>query len=61
MFLQMIVSQSNEQKKVKIMIVGTHRDVEHKSKETRSMKEKKLKTIIATFRLARILLRHTQM
>ena len=50
-FLQMIVSQSNEQKKVKIMIVGTHRDVEHKSKETRCKKEKKLKNIIATFGL----------
>ena len=51
MFLQMIVSQSKEQKKVKIMIVGTHRDVEHKSKETRSKKEEKLKNIIATFGL----------
>ena len=50
-FLQMIVSQSNEHKRVKIMIVGTHRDVEQKSKETRSKKEKKLKNIIATFRL----------
>ena len=50
-FLQMIVSQSIEQKKVKIMIMGTHRDVEHKSKETRSNKEKKLKNIITTFEL----------
>ena len=50
-FLQMIVSQSNRQKKVRIMIVGTHRELEHKSKETRKIKEKKLKDIITTFAL----------
>ena len=50
-FLQMIVSQSSEQKKVKVMIVGTHKDVEHKSTETRKKKEKKLKDIIHTFGL----------
>ena len=50
-FLQMIVSQSTKQKKVKVMIVGTHKDVERKSKETRKRKEKKLKEIVTTFGL----------
>ena len=50
-FLQMIVSQSTKQKKVNVMIVGTHKDVEHKSKETRKTKEKKLKDIVTTFGL----------
>ena len=52
MFLQMIVSQSTKQK-VNIMIVGTHKDVEHKSKETRKKKEEKLKDIVTTFGLKR--------
>ena len=51
MFLQMIVSRSTKQKKVNVMIVGTHKDVEHKSKETRKKKEKKLKEIVTTFGL----------
>ena len=50
-FLQMIVSQLTKQKKVKVMIVGTHKDVERKSKETRKKKEEKLKDIITTFGL----------
>ena len=50
-FLQMIVSQSTKQKKVNVMIVGTHKDVEHKSKETRKKKEEKLKDIVTTFGL----------
>ena len=50
-FLQMIVSQSTKQKKVNVMIVGTHKDVEHKCKETRKKKEKKLKDIVTTFGL----------
>ena len=50
-FLQMIVSQSTKQKKVNVMIVGTHKDVEHKSKETRKKKEEKLKYIVTTFGL----------
>ena len=33
------------------MIVGTHKDVERKSKETRKKKEEKLKDIITTFGL----------
>ena len=52
-FLQMIVSQSTKQKKVKVMIVGTHNDVEHKSKETRRKKEEKLKDIVTTFGLGK--------
>ena len=47
----MIVSQSTKQKKVKVMIVGTHKDVERKSKETRKKKEEKLKDIVTTFGL----------
>ena len=50
-FLQMIVSQSTKQKKVNIMIVGTHKDVEHKSKEKRKKKEEKIKDIVTTFGL----------
>ena len=50
-FLQMIASQSTMQKKVKVMIVGTHKDVEHKCKETRKKKEEKLKDIVTTFGL----------
>ena len=50
-FLQMIVSQSTKQKKVKVMIVGTHKDVEHKSQEKRKKKEEKLKDIVTTFGL----------
>ena len=50
-FLQMIVSQSTKQKKVKVMIVGTHKDVERKCKETRIKKEEKLKDIVTTFGL----------
>ena len=50
-FLQMIVSQSTKQKKVNVMIVGTHKDVEYKSKERRKKKEEKLKDIVTTFGL----------
>ena len=49
LFLQMIVSQSQEQRKTKFLIVGTHRDEEEKSKnETREQKEKKIADIITT-------------
>ena len=50
-FLQMIVSQSTKQRKIKVMIVGTHKDVEYKSIETREKKEKRLKDIVTTFGL----------
>ena len=50
-FLKMIVSQSTKQKKVNVMIVGTHKDVEHNCRETRKMKEEKLKDIVTTFGL----------
>ena len=53
LFLQMIVSQSSGNKNVKVIIVGTHRDVEHKSKEFRESKEGKLQEIIASFKLER--------
>ena len=51
MFLQMIVFQSTKHKNIKVMIVGTHRDVEHKSKESRKKKEENLKDIITNFGL----------
>ena len=51
MFLQTIVSQSNEQRNIKVMIVGTHRDIEYKCWESRSNKEQKLKDIITSFGL----------
>ena len=51
LFLQMIVSQSAGNNNVKVIIVGTHRDVEHESKESRKSKEGKLQEIIASFRL----------
>ena len=50
-FLQMIVSQSSGNKDVKVIIVGTHRDVEYKSNESRKTKEGKLQEIIASFQL----------
>ena len=51
LFLQMIVSQSSGNKDVKVIIVGTHRDVEYKSNESRETKEGKLQQIIASFQL----------
>ena len=51
LFLQMIVSQSAGNNNVKVIIVGTHRDVEHESKESRESKEGILQDIIASFQL----------
>ena len=49
LFLQMIVSQSQEQRKTKFLIVGTHRDEEENSVgETREQKEKKIADIITS-------------
>ena len=49
LFLQMIVSQSQEHRKTKILIVGTHRDEEENSVgETRELKEKKIAHIITS-------------
>ena len=49
LFLQMIVSQSQEHRKIKFLIVGTHRDEEEDSvDETRGQKEKKIADIIAS-------------
>ena len=47
----MIVSQSAGNNNVKVIIVGTHRDVEYECKESRESKEGKLQEIIASFRL----------
>ena len=51
LFLQMIVSQLSGNKNVQVIVVGTHRDVEHESKESRECKEGKLQEIIASFQL----------
>ena len=51
LFLQMIVSQSTGNKDVKVLIVGTHRDIEYKNNESRETKEGKLQEIIASFQL----------
>ena len=49
LFLQMIVSQSQELTKTMFLIVGTHRDEEEKSMgETREQKEKKIADIITS-------------
>ena len=49
LFLQMIVSQSQEHRKTKFLIVGTHRDEEENSVgETRDQKEKKIADIITS-------------
>ena len=47
----LIVSQSRSQKEVKIIIVGTHRDLEDKSNESREEKEDKVTHIIASLNL----------
>ena len=51
LFLQMIVSQSAGNNNVKVIIVGTHKDVEHESKDSRESKEGKLQEMIASFQL----------
>ena len=49
LFLQTIVSRSQEHRKPMFLIVGTHRDEEEKSMdETREQKEKKIADIITT-------------
>ena len=47
----MTVSQSAGNINVKVIVVGTHRDVEHESKESRENKGGKLQEIIASFQL----------
>ena len=49
LFLQMIVSQSQDHRKTKFLIVGTHRDEEENSMgETREQKEEKIADIITS-------------
>ena len=50
-FLQMVVSQSQENNQIKFIIVGTHRDLEHKCSETREEKERKLSNMVRSFDL----------
>ena len=52
LFLQMIVSQSQEHRKTKFLIVGTHRDEEENSVgETREQKEKKIAEVITSSKM----------
>ena len=48
-FLQMVMSQSRENSQIKFLIVGTHRDLEHKCSETREEKERKLLDMVNSF------------
>ena len=41
-FLQMVVSYTRENRQIRFLIVGTHRDLEHTCKETREDKERAL-------------------
>ena len=50
-FMQMVVLQCRRSSKVKFIIVGTHKDLEHKCKETRKEKEKKLSNMVRSFNL----------
>ena len=50
-FLQVVVSQSQENKQIKFIIVGTHRDLEHMCSETREEKERKLSYMVRLFDL----------
>ena len=50
-FMQMVVSQCCGRSQIKIIIVGTHRDLEHKCKETREEKERKLSNMVRSFDL----------
>ena len=50
-FMQMVVSQCRGRSQIKIIIVGTHRDLEHKCKETREEKERKLSNMVRSFDL----------
>ena len=51
LFLQMIVSLSQGGNHVKVLFVGTHRDEEYKSTETREEKNRKLKKIVESLDL----------
>ena len=50
-FMQMVVSQCRGSSQIKIVIVGTHRDLEHKCKEKREEKERKLSNMVRSFDL----------
>ena len=50
-FMQMVVSQCRRSSQIKIIIVGTHRDLEHKCNETREEKERKLSNMVRSFDL----------
>ena len=50
-FLQMVVSQSQGNSQIKLIIVGTHRDMEHMCSESREEKERKLSNMVRSFDL----------
>ena len=51
-FMQMVVSQCRGNSQTKFIIVGTHRDLEHKCKQTREEKERKLLNMVRSFDLS---------
>ena len=51
-FMQMVVSQCSGNRRIKIIIVGTHRDLEHRCNETREEKERKLLNMVKSFDLS---------
>ena len=50
-FLQVVVSQSQENSQIKVIIVGTHEDLEHECTETREEKEMKISDIMKSLHL----------
>ena len=50
-FLQMVVSQSQGNRQIKFIIVGTYRDMEHMCSESREEKERKLSNMVRSFDL----------
>ena len=49
--LRMIISKSQEDRRVKVIFVGTHRDEEYKCTETREEKNHKLKDMVKSLNL----------
>ena len=50
-FLQIVISQSQKNRQIKFLFVGTHRDLEHDCSETREEKERKLFEMVESFNM----------
>ena len=50
-FLQMVVSYTQEKRQIRFIVVGTHRDLEHKCRETRENKEMILSEMVESLGL----------